>query len=322
MVKMVRTAGIDIGTNSVRLLVAEVTGAAKGPVLRTLHRLMTITRLGEGVDERGYLSADAVERTMMTLRRYRDVMRAEDTEAWEVAATSAARDAADAMEFMERVEDITGTEPRVLTGEEEADLSFLGATYDLGELRPRDEAVMVVDIGGGSTEIVVGRDTQIVEAVSLDLGCVRMSERFLASDPPQVEELKKMEEYVRLMLAPQVDRISRWTPGLMVGLAGTVTTLSGLKQGLKRYEGEAIHHSWLTLPDVEALYQRLYSLPLAERRDLMSLEPGRADVIVGGTGVLLVFLRAMGLKEFLVSEKDILDGLAIAAARKAGGYVL
>jgi exopolyphosphatase/guanosine-5'-triphosphate,3'-diphosphate pyrophosphatase len=316
---MLRTAGIDIGTNSVRLLVGEFSPTARCPSLRTLRRLMTITRLGEGVDEHGFLNPDAVERTMATLRGYRDIMREDEVETWEVAATSAARDASNSSFFMQGVEEVMETEPRVLSGEEEASLSFLGATYELGALRPREGNVLVVDIGGGSTEVIVGREERIMESFSIDVGCVRMSERFLASDPPTPRELQEMEEYVSRELAPQVGRISRWAPVLTVGLAGTITTLSGLKQGLERYDGDAIHHSWLTVSDVEGLYRRLHSLPLVRRREVMRLEPGRADVIVGGTAVLLVFLRELCIQRFLVSEEDILDGLAITAALRSGG---
>jgi exopolyphosphatase/guanosine-5'-triphosphate,3'-diphosphate pyrophosphatase len=314
-----RTAGIDIGTNSVRLLTGEFHHAAHGPSLQTLRRLMTITRLGEGVDEHGLLNPDAVERTMATLRSYRGLMRTDEVEAWEVAATSAARDASNASVFMQHVEEIMETPPRVLSGEEEASLSFLGATYDLRGFRPQKGNLLVVDIGGGSTEVIVGGDGRILEAFSIDVGCVRMSERFLASDPPLPRELREMEDHIRRELAPRSGRVSRWEPVLMLGLAGTITTLSGLKQGLERYDGDAIHHSWLNVSDVEALYKRLYSLPLVERREAMKLEPGRADVIVGGTAVLLVFLRELDIREFLVSEEDILDGLAIIAALKAAG---
>jgi exopolyphosphatase/guanosine-5'-triphosphate,3'-diphosphate pyrophosphatase len=314
-----RTAGVDIGTNSVRLLVGEFSETAHGYSLRTLRRLMTITRLGEGVDERGLLNPDAMERTIATLRGYRDLMREEEVDTWEVAATSAVRDASNSSFFMRSVEEIMETAPEVLSGQEEASLSFLGATYDLGGLRPKEGNLLVVDIGGGSTEVIVGWDEQIMEAFSIDVGCVRMSERFLVSNPPTPLELSEMEEYVSRALAPCASRISRWSPLLMVGLAGTITTLSGLKQGLERYDGDAIHHSWLTVSDVEELYRRLYSLPLARRREMMRLEPGRADVIVGGTAVLLVFLRELSVQRFLVSEKDILDGLAITAALKAGG---
>jgi exopolyphosphatase/guanosine-5'-triphosphate,3'-diphosphate pyrophosphatase len=312
-----KAAGVDIGTNSVRLLVAEVDRGEDGPRLETLHRLMTITRLGEGVDEKGVLNGDAMRRTADVLRGYRELMRQEKAEAWEVAATSAAREAANADEFMGLVRGIMGKDPRVLSGKEEARLSFTGATYDLGALRPQEGAILVVDIGGGSTELIVGGDGEILEEHSVDVGCVRMSERFLVTDPPLAAELEEMEECIRSLTSPYTALITRWSPQLMVGLAGTITTLSGLKQGLDRYDCEAIHHSWLTLDDVEGLYERLYSLPLEERRDYMRLEPGRADVIVGGTAVLKVLLQELGWNRFLVSEKDILDGLVITAAEDA-----
>ncbi len=312
--KSIRTAGVDIGTNSVRVLIADAAGRRGCVRLRTLRRLMNITRLGRGVDERGFLNGESVERTAGVLRAYRDLMRDERVESWDVAATSAARGAANRAEFMSLVEEIMGSRPRMLSGNEEARLSFLGATYDLGELLPVGETVLVVDIGGGSTELVVGRNGGILEESSVDVGCVRMSERFLKQDPPLRRELEEMEEFVRSVLAPQVESISRLTPRLMVGLAGTITTLSGLAQGLQKYDGDAIHHSWLTLQEVQGLYTRLHSLPLSERKTLMQLEPGRADVIVGGTGVLLVLLQELGWERFLVSEKDILDGLAITAA--------
>lgn len=316
----VRSAGVDIGTNSVRILIAEVDEGEETLSLRTLHRLMNITRLGQGVDERGYLSGEAMERTAAVLHEYRELMREESVEACAVAATSAARDAANAEDFLRLVEEVVGSRPRMLSGNEEARLSFIGATYDLGTLLPSGDAVLVVDIGGGSTEMVVGRDGDILEEFSLDIGCVRMSERFLAHDPPLQRELDDMEEFVRSLIAPQAGRISRCSPQLLVGLAGTVTTLSGLNQGLQRYDGDAIHHSWLSLQEVRGLYARLHSLPLAERKALMRLEPGRADVIIGGTGVLVVLLRELGWERFLVSEKDILDGMAISAAEVARGH--
>jgi exopolyphosphatase / guanosine-5'-triphosphate,3'-diphosphate pyrophosphatase len=315
---IVRAAGVDIGTNSVRLLIAEAGLAAASPEVRTLHRLMTITRLGQGVDRNGYLDAEAIRRTATVLRDYRDLMRREGVEVWEVAATSAARDASNTGDFMELVADIMDKQPRVLSGREEAQLSYLGCTYDLGGLQPRDETILVVDIGGGSTEIIVGHGSDILEEISLDVGCVRMSERFLASDPPHTGKVLEMEEYLRAVLAPHVARISSFSPRLTVGLAGTVTTLSGLRQGLNKYDGDAIHHSWLSREEVEGLYEQLRGLFLAERKRFMRLEPGRADIIVGGTAVLVTLLRELDIARLLVSEKDILDGLAIIAARDAG----
>lgn len=316
--KAIRAAGVDIGTNSVRLLVAEASGESAPPSVRTLHRLMKITRLGRGVDETGRLDKEAMRRTAEVLRGYRELMREEEVEVCEVAATSAARDARNAGDFMRLVEEIMDTRPRVLSGREEAQLSFLGSTYDLGELHPRHEPILVMDIGGGSTEIILGRDGNIMEELSLDVGCVRMSERFLAGDPPRAEEVMEMEKFIASVLSPYVRRIATFSPRLVVGLAGTVTTLSGIRQGLEEYEGDAIHHSWLSREEIAEIYGFLYGLSLAERREFMRLEPGRADVIVGGTAVLVVFLRELGWERLLVSEKDILDGLAITAAGGLG----
>lgn len=313
--KATRAAGVDIGTNSVRLLIAEVE-AGEAPIsLRTLHRVMRITRLGRGVDERGYLEEEAMRRTAAVLRSFRELMREEGVEAWTAAATSAARDARNASDFVRLVEEVLETRPRVLSGEDEARLSFLGSTYDLGPLCPREKPILVVDIGGGSTEIIVGRGDEILEMMSLDIGCVRMSERFLSGDPPRDGEVREMEGFIRSELAPHVPRIASHSPRLFLGLAGTVTTLSGLNQGLDVYDGEAVHHSWLNRDEISGLYARLRTLTLEKRRDFMRLEPGRADVIVGGTAVLAVLLRELGWERLLVSEKDILDGLAIAAAR-------
>ncbi len=310
----VRAAGVDIGTNSARLLVAEVAGSLERPTLKTLHRRMAITRLGQGVDGSGALREEAMERTLAVLREYRELMDREGVSARRVAATSAARDAANASRFLAAAAEVLETVPRVLSGREEAALSFLGATYDLGDLRPPDRTLTVFDIGGGSTEVVVGRDGEILLDRSVDVGCVRMSERFLRSDPPLSEELAAMEAYLDGVMGPVAAEIAPLEPGLVVGLAGTVTTLSGLNMGLRRYHGERIHHSRLGRDEVADIYGRLASLSLRERRDLMRLEPGRADVILGGAAVLVSLMRAAGWEEVLVSEKDILDGLALTAA--------
>lgn len=312
-----RAAAIDVGTNSVRLLIAEAHLDEDRPVINTLHRLMTITRLGEGVDKSNFLEPGAVARTIQTLKRYRELMRREVVEGWRVVATSAVRDASNAREFLNQAREIMEMEPKVISGQEEAALSFLGATYGLGDLGPRDKPLLVIDLGGGSTEIIVGRQGEIMKSYSADIGCVRMSERFLKNDPPSNQELEEMEAYAASVLAPIALEIKNLEPGLMIGLAGTATTLSGLKQGLESYDGDAINHSWLSRGDVEELYERLYSVSTEARREMMRLEPGRADVIIGGTGVLLVLLRQLGIGSFLVSEKDILDGLVITAARQA-----
>ncbi|WP_287154268.1 Ppx/GppA phosphatase family protein [Candidatus Solincola tengchongensis] len=309
-----KAAAVDIGTNSVRLLVAEVEGGEGGPLLRTLHRRMVITRLGRGVDREGRLDPEAEERTLRVLREYRELLGAEGVRAVEAAATSAARDASNAAHFLERAEEVLGVRPRVISGEEEAVLSYLGATYDLGKPPESFGLILVVDIGGGSTEFILGRGKRVLEARSIDVGCVRMAERFLSSDPPLPAELQRMDEYLRAELSVLVEGMGHPRPGLAVGLAGTVTTLAGIRLGLSEYDGEAIHHTWLTRSQVEEEYQRLASLPLEGRKRYMRLEQDRADVIVGGCAVLNAVTTCFGLERILVSEKDILDGLVLRAA--------
>ncbi len=313
-----KAAAVDIGTNSVRLLVAEVAPGSGGPRLRTLHRLMRITRLGEGVDRHGRLAEAPLARTKAVLEEYWDLIRGEEVDAWVVAATSAVRDARNASTFQDMVEGVTGAPALVLTGEEEARLSYLGATYDLGELRPSEGTLLVLDIGGGSTEVILGKGRELVMEKSVEVGCVRMSERFLRSDPPTRQEREEMEAHVRGLIAPIAREVAVARPSLAVGLAGTITTLAGLKLGLACYDGDAIHHTRLVLGEVEELYEKLFSLPVEERREFMRLEPGRADVIVGGCGVLVTVMRETGLRELLVSEKDILDGMVLEAAKAIG----
>lgn len=311
-----RLASIDLGTNSTRLLVAECDGART----ETVDRRMAITRLGEGVDESGLLLPEAVERTIAALEGYRDVMAPLEPTGVAAAATAVLRGCDNAGEFLDRAEGIIGTRPRVLSGEEEAMMSFLGAMSDL-----RDEAagglgrVLVFDIGGGSTELVVGdlaataagAPPESLEMRSVDVGCVRMSERFLKTDPPSPVSIGRMESHIVGKLRSTVASLLAEKPALAVGLAGTVTTLSGIKLGLEDYDTDRIHHSKLTRGDVEEIFRRLASVPLEERKKIMGLEPNRADVIVGGAAVLRVVMDLAGLDEILVSEKDILDGLII-----------
>lgn len=319
---MITVAAVDIGTNSVRLLVGQAGGTPKSPVLQTLLRKMTITRLGEGLEERGSLSETAMERTAAVLDSYR--REAQDLGAERIlpVATSAVREAANGPVFIEKARKALGVSPRVIDGGVEAWLSFLGATYDL-DLVPRGEEIMVFDIGGGSTELVKGRLGGKPEWwKSLALGCVRVSERYLTHDPPKPGELETMERGVEEVLMEDLQVLKPLSSSAVVGLAGTVTTLSGLRQGLRSYDPARIHRSRLSLEDCEALYRELSRMDLEERREFMVIDPARAEVIVGGAAVLVVLLRFLGLKEIWVSEKDILDGTALVAAGLVPGLLL
>lgn len=295
-------AAIDCGTNSTRLLVADDDG-------RPIERLMEITRLGQGVDATGALDPAAIERTIDTLRRYRAVMDRHGVERVRITATSAARDAGNREEFFDVAQAIVGTRPELLAGHEEGELSFRGATADLD---PADGPFLVADIGGGSTEFVVG--TTAVEGVlSLDMGCVRLTEKFLHHDPPQAAELSAALSVVDAHLddlereIPQVRDVRRF-----VGLAGTVTTVAAVEQGLPEYDPEKIHHFVLTRAAAEDVFRTLATETIEQRKENPGMEAQRADVIVGGCCVLVAIMRRFGFDECHVSEADILDGLVLS----------
>ncbi len=305
---MTRVASVDIGTNSVRLLVADLDGgdAPRDLELRTVERLMRITRLGQGVDASRTLHPDAIARTTGVLREYGEVIRALGAERVRATATSAARDALNRDEFFDAAEAALGHRPEVITGEEEAALSFLGATAELRDGAP----YLVVDIGGGSTEFVAGTDKP-EGAISLDIGCVRLTEQFLHADPPAPEELSQAVSIVRDHLA-DVDREVRGAASArtLLGLAGTVSTMAAVELGLAEYSRDAIHHFRLTREAAEDVFRTLATEPAAQRKHNPGLEPERVDVIVGGALIVVSIMRHWAFDEMLVSESDILDGLA------------
>jgi len=303
-----RVAGIDIGTNSVRLLIADIDWA-KG-ALTTLDRRMRITRLGQGVDASRRLAPEAIERTVSVLREYREAIDAAGVDRLRATATSAARDATNRDDFFTAATDALGVTPELVSGDEEARLSFAGATTDLDAPAP----YLVVDIGGGSTEFVLGTD--VPEALcSIDVGCVRVTEHWLHSDPPAPEELSNAVSAVRDHLAD----VEQAIPGVrdaatLVGLAGTITTIAAIEQGLPEYDRDKIHHFRLSRAATEDVFRTLALEPAADRRHNPGLEPERVDVIVGGAVVLVAILRGLDADEVLVSEADILDGLVRSIA--------
>lgn len=298
-----KLAAVDCGTNSTRLLVSDH-GRPPG-----IERLMRITRMGEGVDATGMLNPAAVERTVQVLGEYREVMDGHGVERVRVTATSAARDAANREEFFDAAEAVIGARPELLAGHEEGRLSFLGAT---AELQPADGPFLVVDIGGGSTEFVVGT-TEPDEVTSVDMGCVRVTEKFLRADPPEPEELSQAISVVHAHL----DDVEREAPAAkearrLVGLAGTVTTVAAVELGLAEYDPERIHHFVLSRAAAEDVFRTLATESRADRIHNPGLEEARADVIVGGAAILVTVMRHFGFDECLVSEADILDGLVLS----------
>ncbi|NMH98606.1 Ppx/GppA phosphatase family protein [Pseudonocardia acidicola] len=317
---MPRVAAIDCGTNSIRLLVADVTSSFDGSLaLRDVHREMRIVRLGKGVDATGVLAPDALERTRVALADYTAVLRRKGAERVRMVATSATRDASNREDFFGMVRDTLGTDAEVISGDEEAGLSFVGA---VGDLEPEDGPFVVVDVGGGSTELVVGSlvdgAAKVHAAHSVDVGSVRLTERCLPGDPPSAEDVAAAREVAAGILvdafaAVPLDGVRTW-----VGVAGTITTLSGVAQELPAYDPDAVHLSRLSRADLHRVAGELLVMPREERAALGALHPGRVDVI--GAGALIVDVLAhelhdrAGIDELVVSEHDILDGIARSIA--------
>jgi exopolyphosphatase / guanosine-5'-triphosphate,3'-diphosphate pyrophosphatase len=299
-----RVGVVDLGTNSTRLLVADV---ANGRV-EELERRLTITRLGEGVDARRQLIPTAIARVRNVLGDYRRAIEALGAERTLAIGTSAVRDSENGEAFLGEVEWSYGFETRLLTGRDEALLNFRGVASD----RSLDEATLVVDVGGGSTELIAGGPDGVAFQDSVDLGCVRLTERFLASDPPAQGQLDACAEHVRALLAERVPESVQ--PKDAIGVAGTVTTLATLDLRLEEEVPELVHGHRLTAAWIEGQVARLASMPVAEIRALRGMHPDRAAVILAGTLVVRETLRRFDLDELETSERDILHGAALEAA--------
>ncbi len=298
-----RVAAVDQGTNSIRLIVAEPRDRGE---FQELARDMIITRLGQGVDETGRIEPGALERTARVLARYARRARALRAERIRVAATSAVRDADNREEFERAVRDLTGSDLEVITGEQEAALSFLGATVGLEAPSP----FLVLDIGGGSTEFVLGNEEPIA-SVSTQMGSVRLTERFVRHDPPAPEELRQLELAVDGFLEEIEGEVPVGDARTLVAVAGTATTVQAISLGLDRYDPEQIHRTWLSRGEAERALLDLARMTTPERTALPVMAPGRGDVIVAGAAILVAVMRRFGFDRALVSETDILDGLAI-----------
>lgn len=311
-----RVGAIDCGTNSIRLLIAD---AADGR-LRDVHREMRIVRLGQGVDATGEFAPEALVRTESALTDYAALMAKHDVSAVRMVATSAARDAGNRAEFFAMTSRVLGTVvpgavAEVITGTEEAELSFRGA---VGELDPAAAPFVVVDLGGGSTELILGAD-KVQASFSADIGCVRLTERCLHTDPPTADEVAAARTVVRDGLASALRAVPVEGARTWVGVAGTMTTLSALAQGMTSYDAQAIHLSRIGFGDLLRVCDQLIAMTSAQRSALGPMHQGRADVIGGGAIIVeelaAVLAERAGIDELVVSEHDILDGIALSIAR-------
>ncbi len=323
-----RVAAIDCGTNSLRLLIADADSASHQ--LTDVARRMEIVRLGQGVDATGMLAPEALERTLRVLAEYASEIRGAGAAAVRMVATSATRDASNAADFVRGVRATLGVAPEVISGREEATLSFAGATAEFaaagragaGGAPPPEPPYLVVDIGGGSTEFVLGGEpdgdrapgTAELAGISVDIGCVRLTERHLHSDPPTEAEVKGATADIERALDDVATAIAWPTARTLVGLAGSVTTVAAIALGLPAYDPRRTHHARISAGQVHAVTQDLLSATRQERAGIGSMHPGRVDVIGAGALVLDCILQRFGFAELVASEHDILDGIAWSIA--------
>jgi exopolyphosphatase/guanosine-5'-triphosphate,3'-diphosphate pyrophosphatase len=301
-----RIAVVDIGTNSTRLLVAAV---EDGRVVDELARRSTVTRLGAGVDAGGRLQDDAMERVYTTLSEYREQIESDRADRAVAVMTSAVRDAANGAEFAGEVEDRFALEPHILAGEDEAQLTFLGA---MSERDPSDRTrTLVIDIGGGSTELVIGEGHEMGFHVSTQAGVVRQTERHLASDPPEPDELEALRADVREIVSAAVPTEEFGAVEHGIAVAGTATQLAAIAQALEPYDAERVHGYVITAAERDRLSAQLAAVPLDERCRTPGLDPARAPTIVAGASILTVVMELFGLDRVEVSEHDILRGAAM-----------
>jgi exopolyphosphatase / guanosine-5'-triphosphate,3'-diphosphate pyrophosphatase len=302
-----RVGVVDIGTNSTRLLIADVEGAG----VEEIERRTTVTNMGRGVDHTGLLCSEAVEDVCTVIGDYKARYEEMGAERIMAIATSAVRDAANGEAFITELRERFGLGARLLTGEEEAHLTYLGATAQ----RPADHPTLVFDIGGGSTELVIGEGSEVGFHVSLQAGTIRQSERHLTSDPPDPHELEDMAADIRNLIERAIAaQPEGGRPVRAIAVAGTPTSLAAIDQELVPYDPGRVHGYRLGMKRIQRMLSRLSSLPLAERLRVPGLHPGRAPTIVAGTVILVQVMRAFGLQEVEVSELDILQGSALSAA--------
>lgn len=313
---MTRVAAIDCGTNSIRLLIADIDRSGGSPILTDVVREMRVVRLGQGVDATGELAPEALERTFTATAAYAQLIKAHGAQKVRFAATSASRDARNRQVFGDGIRDLLGVEPEVISGAEEAALSFAGASSVLPILDGHQ--VLVVDLGGGSTEFVLGDAAGVTAAKSVDIGCVRLTERHLAGDPPTAEQIAAAEADVDAAIARAREDVPLERATAVVGVAGSITTITAHALRLAEYSPEAIHGAELPVAAVQEAAMDLLQMPRADRAALPYMHPGRVDVIGAGALVWRRILEQLGsltggrIATATASEHDILDGIALS----------
>ncbi len=306
-----KLAAIDIGTNSTRLLISDYYQNN----FSILKRKMIITRLGSGLRENNVISGNSASKTLDALRTYKELIREYNVRKYRAIGTSALRDAENSGDFIASAEKILGMKVDIVGGKEEAHLSFYGAVRDLemdshGSATADSAKIMVLDVGGGSSEFILGEKSLKIDFIrSVDIGCVNISERYLDSDIPGSGKLNEMRNYISRVLMDTIREIKGLGAGYFMGVGGTISTIAAIDLRLDRYDSKRIHGHILDLKKIEEIYDYLCGLNLEDRKKVVGIDPGRADVIIGGTAIVIDVLRMMGAGYIHVSERDILDGI-------------
>jgi exopolyphosphatase/guanosine-5'-triphosphate,3'-diphosphate pyrophosphatase len=306
-----KLASIDIGTNSTRLLIADYQKNKFIP----LERKMKITRLGKGLEQKGIILDDSAERTLDTVLDYSGLIKSHNVERYRAVGTSALRKASNSDWLISYIYKNSGIRIDIISGEEEAGLSFCGAVKEMDLKssffkKKQSGSVLVVDIGGGSSEFIVGDDSCNLKLIkSIDIGCVSLTEKFIGVAIPDKDSLDSMYSYIEDSLEKVIEKIKSLRPISIIGVAGTITALAAIDLGLKKYDSDRIHRHILSLKRVDEVYKKLCSLSLKSRKNVIGLDPKRADIIIGGTAILLIILKLIKNRYIMASEKDILDGI-------------
>lgn len=306
--KMRKVGVIDIGTNSMRMLISQI---EENSIIKSYKTIQT-TRLGQGINE-GKITPSAMERNLKALKLFKEQAEEEKIEEILVFGTSALRDASNSKDFIQRVKDQLGLSIKTLSGKQEAEIGFMGAIHGLSQ------DALVIDIGGGSTEFIIGNSYKgILDMVSIDVGALRITETYIKNDPIKPSEIIEVQEVVQDMLRKNASKFSPQDLINIIGIGGTITTLSAIKQDMEIYNGERIHGSKLSKKDINNILKRLSSLNLDERKKVRGLQPGRADIIIAGTIILKVIMEIMRIDQLMVSDCDNLEGMLYYYLGKKG----
>ena len=301
---------IDIGTNSMRLLIADY----KNNKIENRKKYINITRIGQGVDDKGYITEEALERNLNALKEFADKCIEEKCEKVYCMGTSALRDSKNGQDFVNRAKELTNIDVKIICGEEESNLGFMGVLEGAGG--DKSNYILVLDIGGGSTEFIVGNEDGIKFCKSENVGALRMTEKFITTDPISDEEFNKMSDFIEKTISSTLDKIKGMHVSKLVGIGGAITSLSAMNQQLEVYSMEKVHNSVFTKKDLEKILQNLKKMTLSDKKTIKGLQPKRADIITAGVKILHIVMEKLEIEKIMISEYDNLEGLICQNSKK------